>query len=551
MVDTKITDLTMMNTQPASNDVFVVVDVSDPSMATSGTTKSVTFANAIEGFVFNAIAGKSNIRKHVAGLDKMYAWNKIASQQMGKYNQKGRISVFGQSFVQATSRFMDRFTSYLKNDYRDGGVGFFGFARATSGSASTTDGCSSVGYVGSRTGTWTDVYGTSQGMNLSHITSSVANSVMTITSPLNPTPLGSFRLFWQGGSSSASVQWRLNTTINGSITGIIINNGGMGYSNATVQIIGDGKGATATAIISAGVITAINITNGGKDYTNAQIIITGNGSNANASATITNVTTTGTYASITLSAGLNQILSTSRTASSGEVSSYSFDINVVSGTANLIGIDLQSPTTNYGLVVHKFGCAGATVGNFLVPDETQWVNGLSNFDTDLAVLVFGGNDANKKVNTTSTQFAENLTTFINRIRLAETKKIDVLVVIVPQNGRIVYDPNNPTHVSNLNSGDGVLNDQYNTEPLSAYANAAFNVCETLKCGFINLQNFFGEQFTDYCTTTNTSIALPAYTASNNPLYQDDNVHPFAETGGAIMANVLYRALSVGVLTGSI
>ena len=47
MVDTKITDLASLSTT-ASNDVFVVVDVSDGSMAASGTDKKITTADILK-----------------------------------------------------------------------------------------------------------------------------------------------------------------------------------------------------------------------------------------------------------------------------------------------------------------------------------------------------------------------------------------------------------------------------------------------------------------------------------------------------------------------
>ena len=47
MADTKITDLTELATQPDITDVLPVVDISDTSMAASGTTKKITRANLL------------------------------------------------------------------------------------------------------------------------------------------------------------------------------------------------------------------------------------------------------------------------------------------------------------------------------------------------------------------------------------------------------------------------------------------------------------------------------------------------------------------------
>lgn len=61
----------------------------------------------------------------------------------------------------------------------------------------------------------------------------------------------------------------------GKIDVISITSGGTGYTSPTVQILGDGTGATATLTVGAGVITAVTITNGGSGYTRARCVITG------------------------------------------------------------------------------------------------------------------------------------------------------------------------------------------------------------------------------------------------------------------------------------
>lgn len=82
------------------------------------------------------------------------------------------------------------------------------------------------------------------------------------------------------------------STVNNSITGITINNGGSGYtSQPTVQFIGGGYTQTATVSsveLTAGVITKINIQNSGSGYiTSPSVTITGGGgSGASVSAII-------------------------------------------------------------------------------------------------------------------------------------------------------------------------------------------------------------------------------------------------------------------------
>jgi hypothetical protein len=71
-------------------------------------------------------------------------------------------------------------------------------------------------------------------------------------------------------------------TVAGTINAIKIISGGFGYGVANVEIQGDGTGATATATLdgATGKITKINITNPGQNYTFANAIVTGNGNGA-------------------------------------------------------------------------------------------------------------------------------------------------------------------------------------------------------------------------------------------------------------------------------
>ena len=67
-------------------------------------------------------------------------------------------------------------------------------------------------------------------------------------------------------------------SLNGKIYNAILTSGGSGYTSApTVEIVGDGTGATATATVIGGVVTAINITNNGTGYTLGELTITGGG----------------------------------------------------------------------------------------------------------------------------------------------------------------------------------------------------------------------------------------------------------------------------------
>jgi len=113
----------------------------------------------------------------------------------------------------------------------------------------------------------------------------------------------------QGDGSGASVSADLspgdvNTlqaniellTLDGRIMSIPIISGGWGYAAANVTIEGDGIGAEAVAVIENGAIRKINITNYGQGYRWAKVTITGNGFGAKARAVITPYGGHGKYA---------------------------------------------------------------------------------------------------------------------------------------------------------------------------------------------------------------------------------------------------------------
>jgi hypothetical protein len=70
--------------------------------------------------------------------------------------------------------------------------------------------------------------------------------------------------------------------VNGEVDSISVTNRGSDYTTASVDITGDGSGATATANIVAGEIDSITPTNFGSGYTFAFANITGDGTNAEA-----------------------------------------------------------------------------------------------------------------------------------------------------------------------------------------------------------------------------------------------------------------------------
>ena len=73
--------------------------------------------------------------------------------------------------------------------------------------------------------------------------------------------------------------------VDGEISYIVIENGGIGYTNAIITIEGDGTGAEFEPVINeAGEISGITITNQGSGYSYADVTITGDGRDATARA---------------------------------------------------------------------------------------------------------------------------------------------------------------------------------------------------------------------------------------------------------------------------
>lgn len=74
----------------------------------------------------------------------------------------------------------------------------------------------------------------------------------------------------------------------GTVSGVSVDEGGSGYTTATVSFLGGGgSGATATATVSGGAVTAITVTSAGTGYTSAPTVtISGDGTGAEATASI-------------------------------------------------------------------------------------------------------------------------------------------------------------------------------------------------------------------------------------------------------------------------
>ena len=104
------------------------------------------------------------------------------------------------------------------------------------------------------------------------------SAILTTTGAVSGTG-AKFSVVCSGGELNTAQANVELLAINGTIENIYLSNQGSGYSNVTVEITGDGSGATATAVIVSGKITKINITNSGSNYTYATVTITESVSN--------------------------------------------------------------------------------------------------------------------------------------------------------------------------------------------------------------------------------------------------------------------------------
>lgn len=81
----------------------------------------------------------------------------------------------------------------------------------------------------------------------------------------------------QGDSAAAHV---------GQVTWLTVTAGGAGYTDALVEITGDGQGAQAVALLREGAVIGFRLTSAGAGYTRAIIRVTGDGEGATATAQI-------------------------------------------------------------------------------------------------------------------------------------------------------------------------------------------------------------------------------------------------------------------------
>ena len=137
-----------------------------------------------------------------------------------------------------------------------------------------------------------------------------------------------------------------SSTSTGVVTQIVLLNAGSGYNVVpTVTIIGNGSGATATAVLGTTAVSTLTLTAGGAGYTSAPTVSLtgGGGSGAAGSATLAGAT----IASIAVTSGGSGYTSAPAITFSGGGGGTGATANAVLSTAGVASINLSSGGTGY------------------------------------------------------------------------------------------------------------------------------------------------------------------------------------------------------------
>ncbi|EPF3396772.1 SGNH/GDSL hydrolase family protein [Klebsiella pneumoniae] len=161
--------------------------------------------------------------------------------------------------------------------------------------------------------------------------------------------------------------------------------------------------------------------------------------------------------------------------------------------------------TGAGVRVHKLDASGSSLASWLTMDANDFAKALMELALDTVIILTGTND--QRITGGATAFENNLRSFIARIRAA-VPGADILFVMPCENERTDY----PT-------------------TMAAMAKRARAVTAELGCAFINLQYIFGDNPADY-----------AY-GSIHSWFAEDGIHPDPATGGYLIKDAVFRALT--------
>lgn len=197
---------------------------------------------------------------------------------------------------------------------------------------------------------------------------------------------------------------------------------------------------------------------------------------------------------------LSAALSTNMPASGA----WTLEIEVVSGTCTLCGLDIQSAAN--GVRWHKLGSTGSTAAQWATASaNAQWRSGLTSLAPNLIEVMLGTND--QGASATPATFAANIATIIDNCRTA-CPTADILVIMPPENQRVG-----------------------NAYPMSQYTAAALEAVAARDAAFVDTQLLFGVSSADYAF------------GSARPWYAADLIHPDPATGGRVLANAFLEAIA--------
>jgi hypothetical protein len=190
--------------------------------------------------------------------------------------------------------------------------------------------------------------------------------------------------------------------------------------------------------------------------------------------------------------------------------SWTLEIEWVSGTPNLAGVDFQN--TAAGVVVHKLGASGAKASDWASADEAGQISGWTSLGIEAFFIKLGYNDAS--AGHTASTYDSGLATITSRM-LSAKPAADILLAVPAEN----------------QAGYSV--------PMSDYVAAAKNRALAQGFAFIDFQPLFGD-------ADDTAEYGPS---GDIPLFLPDETH-YAEAGRGIVKDAYYRAITSATVGGA-
>jgi lysophospholipase L1-like esterase len=208
----------------------------------------------------------------------------------------------------------------------------------------------------------------------------------------------------------------------------------------------------------------------------------------------------GAWTTLDISAGSGLLTSS---LASVPTSTWTLEIENVSGTTTICGIDVQKATD--GVRLHKLGGTGSNAAQWAGVNATYWQNGLIALAPNLVTILLGTND--QGLGDSPAVFRANIQTMLTRIKAA-LPYADIMLIMPCENQRVA-----------------------NTYAMSAYATEIYELAAINKCAYLDLQYVFGDNAADYAFGT-----ARAWFAS-------DLIHPDPTTGGRVITDAIYRLLT--------